>query len=836
MTQPTFRRLAAAASAAAPDRKSLARLIQAASGVVALVLLVTTSFAAPVDPDAGNKNRGTDQNRDAMLFFESRVRPLLINRCYECHAGKNREGGLRLDTADALHVGGDSGPSVVAGKLDDSLLISAIRYEDLEMPPDERLSEEEQQVLETWVRSGAVWPIAEPQNESIDETTRETWWAAEPLAPGPVPPAAPGVVSRAPIDRYIDRKLEAQGLYRASAADRRRLIRRLSYDLLGLPPTPEQIDRFLKDDHPNAFNRLVDRMFADPAYGERMARLWLDLVRFADSDGWRADAFRPQAWRYRQFVTDAFNEGMPYDQFTRLQLAGDEIAPHDDSALAAVGLLRLGIYEFNQRDAEGQWQNVVDEMTDVTADVFLATGLACAKCHDHKFDPIPRADYFRLRSVFEPVLFVDRKPARKSGNSKQTAKLLAELQEIEGDDVKVLGDGAVDRFPLNVQAMYHKDPSERTSYEHQIAYLVGRQIIDEGISGTKVEKKIGKERNARRQSVLKQLDAFGANPYATADLMTVQDARGEIRPTLLPGRSKGKAFEPGVPELFGGQALASDPATGTSQGSSGRRTALANWIVSTENPISARVMANRLWQYHFGTGLVSSPNDFGHLGTLPSHPQLLDYLAKRFIESGWNMQAIQREIVCSKTYQQSARHPQEGTALEIDADNRLHWHHTVRRLDAEQYRDSLLVAMNSLRNRYGGPSVSGTPGRRSIYLRRLRNSADEMLNTLDAPTGLVGTAKRDVTTTAPQSLMMMNSPRILGVAKKYASRVRQETASQTSSDRARAFVMRAHEIITGLPADPETLSLLTPMVDQGQQGEIDVCHILINSNAFLFVD
>lgn len=836
MTQPTFRRLAAAASAAAPDRKSLARLIQAASGLVALVLLVKTSFAAPVDPDAGNKNRVTDQNRDAMLFFESRVRPLLINKCYECHAGENREGGLRLDTADALHVGGDSGPSVVAGNPDDSLLISAIRYEDLEMPPDERLSEEEQRVLETWVRSGAVWPIAEPQNESTDETTQRTWWAAEPLAPGPVPPAAPGVVSRAPIDRYIDRKLEAQGLYRAPTADRRRLIRRLSYDLLGLPPTPEQIDRFLKDDHPNAFNRLVDRMFADPAYGERMARLWLDLVRFAESDGWRADAFRPQAWRYRQFVTDAFNEGMSYDQFTRLQLAGDEIEPDDDAALAAVGLLRLGIYEFNQRDAEGQWQNVVDEMTDVTADVFLATGLACAKCHDHKFDPIPRGDYFRLRSVFEPVLFIDRKPTRMSGNSEKTAKLLEELQEIEGDDVKALGDGAVDRFPLNVQAMYHKDPSERTSYEHQIAYLVGRQIIDEGISGTKVKNKIGKERSERRQSVLKQLDALGANPYATADLMTVQDAQGEIRPTRLPGRSKGKSFEPGVPELFGGQALVSDPATVTSQGSSGRRTALANWIVSNENPISARVMTNRLWQYHFGTGLVSSPNDFGHLGTFPSHPQLLDYLAKRFIDSGWNMQAIQREIVCSKTYQQSARHPQEGTALGIDADNRLHWHHTVRRLDAEQYRDSLLVAMNSLKNRYGGPSVTGTPGRRSIYLRRLRNSADEMLNTLDAPTGLVGTAKRDVTTTAPQSLMMMNSPRILGVAKKFASRVRQETASQTSPERARAFVMRAHEIITGLPADPETLSLLTPMVDQGQQGEIDVCHVLINSNAFLFVD
>jgi hypothetical protein len=527
---------------------------------------------------------------------------------------------------------------------------------------------------------------------------------------------------------------------------------------------------------------------------------------------------------------------MPYDKFVALQLAGDEIAPNDESALAAVGLLRLGIYEFNQRDAEGQWQNIVDEMTDVTADIFMATGLACAKCHDHKFDPIPRSDYFRFRSVFEPILFLDRQPSKpmsKEATEKVNA-LLKELAEVEDDDVKALADGAIDRFPLNVQAMYHKAAAKRTTYEHQIAYLVGRQIIDEGITAAKVATKIGKERNEKRKAILKQLSLLNANPYAVADLITVADASGEIRATRLPGRSQGKSFQPGAPTVFGGSPFPDQRNSPIE--STGRRTALASWLTSPQNPISSRVLANRLWQYHFGTGLVESPNDFGRLGTLPSHPELLDYLATNLIESDWNIQQLQREIVCSQTYQQSANHPQQEKALVIDPNNRWHWHRTVRRLDAEQYRDSLLVAMDALQRQYGGPSVAGTPGRRSLYLQRKRNSNDEMLNALDAPSGLVGTAKRDVTTTAPQSLMMMNSPRIIGAANQFASSVRAKVSHVESSRRGAAFVNHAHEVISGLPADKEIIELLAPLAASSKEGEADVCHILINSNAFLFIE
>lgn len=775
---------------------------------------------------------------DKLRFFETKVRPLLVAECFECHSTDKAEGGLRLDTATTIRAGGDSGAAIVPGNPEQSLLVNAIRYEDLEMPPKAPLTASQQETLVKWIRDGAVWPVENPSrlNGKTETETEKSWWAAQPLAPGTVPNAVEDSRSRHPIDRYVDASLNAVGLKRADTADRRHLIRRLSFDLLGLPPTPEQIKKFVEDPHPDAYSRLIDRMFAAPAYGERMARRWLDLVRFAESDGWRADAFRPQAWRYRQFVADAFNEGMTYDQFVALQLAGDEIAPHDKTALAAVGLLRLGIYEFNQRDAEGQWQNIVDEITDVTADIFMATGLACAKCHDHKFDPIPRSDYFRFRSVFEPMLFVDQKPQRdmQAGEPEKVQALLDELAKVEADDIKSLADEAIDRFPLNVQEMFRKSANKRTTYEHQIAYLVQRQVIDEGITTAKVTKAIGKERNEKRKDILKQLSELNANPYEVAELITVADADGLIRPTRLPGRTQGNSFGPGAPTVLGGQSFSEqrDSATKTS----GRRTALAAWITSPENPISARVFANRIWQYHFGTGLVESPNDFGLLGLPPSHPQLLDYLAKTLIDSNWNIQQLQREIVSSKTYQQATQHAQYGKALEIDPDNRLHWHRTIQRLDAEQYRDALLVAMDALQMQYGGPSVAGTPGRRSIYLQRKRNSSDEMLNALDAPSGLVGTAKRDVTTTAPQALMMMNSPRVVNAAKSFANNVRGKVSHIEKSKRGSAFVNQAVEIISGIPANQQTIDLLSPLAASGQQGETDVCHILINSNSFLFIE
>ena len=810
-----------------------------------IVVANTTAFAEETTSAANDRQ---------LRFFESRIRPLLIDRCYDCHAGAKQEGGLRLDVADAIEVGGNRGSVVIPGDPSASLLVSAIGYRELEMPPDQPLSERERLDIEKWIADGAIWPVTDPIE--ITEIDR-SWWAADRIDPGPSPDPVAGIDSPTVIDRYIDQQLHPIGLQRAPNAPKEKLIRRLSYDLLGLPPSLKAIEVFVDDQAPDALSRLLDRMFADPAYGERMARLWLDLVRYAESDGWRADAYRQQAWRYRQFVTDAFNAKMAYDQFVALQLAGDEIAPTDDQAAAAVGFLRLGIYEYNQRDAEGQWRNIVDEMTDVTADVFLATGLACAKCHDHKFDPISRADYFHLRSVFEPVLFVDRKleVERDSAVQAQIASLLDQLREVEGDGIEQIRDFTIDRFPLVAQAMYFKPLKERNSYEHQIAYMMERQVFDEGLKANALQQKIGKERMEKRAEILKQLQELQADPYDPAELATVVDAPGPIRPTTIPGRSAELTFQPAIPRIFGGQDLEGLSA-GDAVASSGRRSALAQWITSADNPIAARVMVNRLWQYHFGTGLVSTPNDFGRLGAAPSHPRLLDYLAKRFIDSGWDIQAIQREMLMSAAYQQSSVHPQAELALRLDSSNRLCWHKSVRRLDAEQFRDTLLVVTDGLIDQVGGPSIEGTGGRRSLYLRRYRNKGDEMLAALDAPPGVVGTAKRDQTTTAPQSLMMINSPRMIGVAKGFAARVARdlepestvkrrssgdpEGAAIPTEDRqfgqAERFVGHAYRLLTGQPPDAATVQLLAPLVAEGEAGKVDACHVLLNGNAFLYLD
>lgn len=799
---------------------------------------------------------------EQLQFFEQRIRPLLIERCYECHSGDRHEGGLRLDVADALSRGGESGAVVVPGDPQASLLVAAVHYEELEMPPAAPLSDRERSDLVRWVAEGAVWPVTSTRAARLDDAP---WWAAEPLDPGAPPLPVAAIDSPTTIDRYIDDALDRQGLRRAPPAAPAKQLRRLSYDLLGLPPSPAAVERYLSDPSPAAYRRLVDAWFADPAYGERMARLWLDLVRYAESDGWRADAHRPGAWRYRQFVTAAFNQKLPYDQFVAWQIAGDEIAPGDPQALAAVGFLRLGIYEYNQRDAEGQWENIVDELTDVTADVFLATGLACAKCHDHKFDPIPRADYFRLRSVFEPLLFVDRQrlASRDEAAQGRVDALLAELAAVQGDAVEDIREFVVDRFPLSAQAMYHTPPAERNSYQHQIAYLMERQVAEEGLKGNRLKEKIGEERFQRWQQIRAELRQLEADPYGPARWLTVQDTAGAIRPTRLPGRPAGPTFAPAVPQVFGGQPLPVAPPNDAPT-SSGRRSALARWITRPDNPIAARVIVNRLWQYHFGTGLVASPNDFGRLGSPPSHPHLLDYLATRLIDSGWNLQVVQREIVLSATYRQATVHPDADGAMAIDADNRGWWHQTVRRLDAEQFRDSLLVATDQLVDQVGGPSIAGTGPRRSLYLQRFRNRPDEMLAALDAPPGVVGTAKRDQTTTATQALMMLNHPRMNGVAKAFAERVRRDLqAADTGSEQdfaepasgrpesadglmpppedavskdAVAFVSRAYRILKSEPAPQALLDLLAPVAAQGSHGQQDVCHVLINSNDFLYLD
>ncbi len=434
-------------------------------------------------------DESTDVSGDAaqMRFFESHVRPLLAEKCWNCHAGSKRKGGLRLDSLDHVLDGGDSGAAIVAGAPDESLLIEAVQYE--QMPPSGPLSDSEIAVLVRWIEAGAYWPesdtFAPPSSPAFSQEDR-SWWAIGPIANPAVPQTAGDDWCINPIDRFVLDQMQSHGLSPAPAADRIDLARRVYFDVVGLPPTPEQIQAFVNDDSADAYQRLVDQLLDSPGYGEHAARQWLDLVRYADSDGYNADHFRPDAWRYRDYVIESFNDDKPYSRFVQEQLAADELFPDDVDAAVGLGYLRSWVYEVNQSDAERQWKIILEDITDTTADVFLGLGLQCAKCHDHKFDPLLQKDYFRLQAFFSPIVPVDRPFAsadRIEGHLRQqsrweadAAKITQEIVQIEAPYREKLKSAALVRFPEEVQAIYHRADVERSPYEKQIADLVEKQV------------------------------------------------------------------------------------------------------------------------------------------------------------------------------------------------------------------------------------------------------------------------------------------------------------------------------------------------------------------------
>ena len=489
---------------------------------------------------------------ESARFFENQVRPLLAARCFQCHGADRQRGDLRLDTPEGLLQGGVSGPAIVPGRADESLLIEAINYESFEMPPTGQLSTGEIEILTHWVEQGAEWPGYEPaatrehaKAEKISDEDR-AFWSYQPVRVVEPPALENDEWSRNEIDRFVLARLEAEGLWPAEEADRRTLIRRATFDLTGLPPTQDEVGAFLADDSPDAYERLIDRLLASPRYGERWARHWLDLVRYAESDGWRQDAYRPQAWRYRDYVIGALNEDRAYNRFVREQLAGDEIAPDDPMALAATGFLRHGTYEYNQRDVRTQWTQMVDEVTDVTADVFLGMGFGCARCHDHKFDPILQRDYYRLRAFFGAMLPRDdvalATPAqhadyavRASEWETKTAQLRAEIEAIEAPHRAKAERRAVEKFPPDIQAMLGTAASEREPLEHQLAELAYRQVRLEFDRRT-----VSKEDQPRLDALRQELKKFDAlRPAMLPVGMTVCDMSQGAAPSIVPAGRRG---------------------------------------------------------------------------------------------------------------------------------------------------------------------------------------------------------------------------------------------------------------------------------------------------------
>ncbi len=740
-------------------------------GCLAVVLMLTPELLADQDRDPAKEK-----------FFESNVRPLLIAKCVKCHGDTKQKGGLRLDSREALLEGGESGAAVVPGNPKKSAIIEAINYESFEMPPDGKLSEEEIAVLTKWVEDGAYWPAEISKagksrgGRGISDEDKK-WWAFQPISRPDVPSVANDTWSRGDIDRFIVAKLRAAELAPAPDADKATLIRRVTFDLIGLPPTPQEIEAFVNDETPDAYEKLVDRLLSSERYGERAARQWFDLIRYNESDGYRKDDFRTDMWRYRDYVIRSLNADKPLGQFISEQIAGDELDPQNPDALTATGYWRLYLYEYNQRDARTHWQAILDELTDVTGEVFLGFSIGCAKCHDHKFDPILRADYFRLQAYFSSILPQDETPVveaaklaehrRKQAEWEQaTAAIRAEIDRIKQPYVNRARASAVNKFPPDIRGIADKQSSERTAFEHQLMDLMNRQIYLETD-----KPKLKDEDKKRVDELTAELAKFDSlKPGSLPLAMTVVDASAVPAKTIMTGDRKGRDVLPGVLSVFNPEPAEITPlASGVT--STGRRAALAKWLTSRDNPLTPRVMANRVWQNLFGTGLVATSSDFGHLGEQPSHPELLDWLTSAFLDSNGSFKTLRRMIVLSSAYRQAAKHPQAELGQRVDPLNRMRWHWDVRRLDAEQIRDAMLAASGELELTSGGPSVDAKAPRRSIFTKQMRNSPDPLLDSFDAADGFNSTAKRNVTTTPTQSLLMVNGVWPMSRAKAFASRV-----------------------------------------------------------------
>jgi Protein of unknown function (DUF1553)/Protein of unknown function (DUF1549)/Planctomycete cytochrome C len=713
-------------------------------------------------------------------FFEKKVRPVLASNCYNCHsADTNARGGLRVDDRNGLLVGGGRGAAVVPGHPEKSLLIQAVRHTHakLKMPPKKHLSEEQIADLTRWIKDGVAWPqvrvpfsLGKPSAKYI--RLRKEHWSWQPLRVSRTPEVKNTSWARDDIDRFVLARLEAKALKPVRDAGPLTFIRRVSFDLTGLPPTPEQAAAFAdawEAANPDAqemlLEKLVDRLLASPAFGERWGRHWLDVARYAESTGSSRNVPYPHAWRYRDYVISAFNSDKPYDQFVREQIAGDLLPSASqrqrDEQLIATGFLALGVRDVNQRFKVRFVMDNIDEQIDTVARSILGLTVSCARCHDHKFDPIPTTDYYALAGIFHSSDLCAGLRNKMGGGGMDyydTSMLLTLGSEKTSDpelpDRIKQTKAALARARAEVTALTENSDSKLSAPVRQKQLAAARRQV----------KKFQEELIALNDPAARHPVALGMR-----DARTVGDTEVRIR-------GQAENLGPAVPRGFL-SVLPVPEAPAINPEQSGRLE-LARWLTSEHNPLTPRVMVNRVWQHLFGRGLVSTVDNFGTTGDAPSHPELLDHLARRFIKDGWSVKAVVRAIVLSRTYRLSSE--TLSANLAADPANRLVWRHSPRRLDAEEIRDAMLAAAGKLDlNRpKGSPaqdlkvrelSMNGPEAKRleaqslasthrSIYLPLLRGLTPRALEVFDfAEQGMV-TGSRDTTTVATQALYLLNDP------------------------------------------------------------------------------
>jgi mono/diheme cytochrome c family protein len=743
--------------------------------------------------------------------LEARVEALLARNCLECHNGSDRKGGLDLTRREAALKGGDSGKAIEPGDGKKSLLIE--RVNDGEMPPKERppLTVDDRKLLQEWITAGAKWasdPI-DPFRYSTERRAGYDWWSLQPvraIAPpaehtvgAKIPGISPSRLARwrkSPVDRFLLAKLEAAQLAPATEADRRTLIRRLYFDVLGLPPSPEEVAVFVADTDSRSYEKLVDKLLASPHYGERWSRHWLDIVRYGESQGFERNKLRPNAWKYRDYVVEAFNSDQPYDEFIRWQIAGDVIRPDDPLAMIASGFLVLGPYDltaYNNGTPDMRKFAREEELEGLVATVgqtFLGLTINCSRCHDHKFDPITQREFYQISAALGGTYHGDeresRSPKAKEASEAHVAALKAKLDNLD---------------------------SEETGWRLKSV----TRLLSGGPAHLTVPKQPG--------------------PWHVL-------ARGDFR---SPGEKVGPRGIASVSDVSANWSLKEDSPEAE------RRKALANWIADAKNPLTPRVIVNRLWGYHFGDGLVRTPSDFGFQGGQPSHPELLDWLAHELVHPNakdakpWSLKHIHRLILNSAAYKQSGRGDEKGKQL--DADNRLLWKRSPRRLEAEAFRDTVLAVAGELDRRMGGPgfrdfevssagnnetytvfeAVGGEFNRRSIYRTTLRTGTHPLLDMLDCPDPSVATPRRPVTSTPLQALSLLNSHFMEHYAGKLAERVRAETGDDVGDQ-----VRRAYSIAFVRLPNADEVTFGQNFVKEHSLRQF--CLVLLNANEFLYVD
>jgi hypothetical protein len=672
----------------------------------------------------------------------------------------------------------------------------------------------------------------------------------------PKVPAVAGAQPANPIDCFIRAKLEGAKLAPAAPAPREQLIRRATYDLTGLAPAPDEIDAFLNDKSPGAWARVVDRLLASPQYGERWGRHWLDLARYADTNGYEFDEPRPDAWRYRDYVIKSFNADKPFDRFVLEQLAGDEAFPGNPEALVATGFNLLGPDMTDASDQAQRRLNTLNDMTDTAGLAFLGMTVACARCHDHKFEPIPQTDYFRLQAFFTPAAFRRDLPVSTPTDAKAHATATAAYLEltketrnslvaIEGPHRTKLYDAKFAKLPPDVQAAHRTAPEKRTGGQLE---LVAQSEAKLAVTDAEVAKLLTADEKAKVDELRARLKTFDAKkPPAPPVAMGLTDRPGPPPKTFLLERgelaNKGAEVQPGfLTTLVPG---AKDAAIEPVSGSTGRRLALARWVASKDNPLTARVIVNRLWQHHFGRGIVSTPSDFGVRGARPTHPELLDWLACELVEGEWKLKRMHRLMLLSETYQQSAVHKD---AVASDPDNKLFSRAIRKRLEGEAVRDSLLAISGRLNPRAGGPGVvlphvSKAAGgsrpvpvttdakehaRRSVYLFSRRNFRDPFLEAFDLPDSNLSCPKREKSTTAPQALALLNSPEAMTASKALAERLTNE--AKTEGER----ITLAYRLVLGRSPSPKETERATAFLKDSPLSEL--CRALFNLNEFVYLD